>query len=109
MDGQERTGYLILFGYRFIQGSRISDDEQRPITRIHHLANGSCPLDTEGGFVIAPFHGTAAVRQEKYAITFHQIIQICTAVFSRFPGGKDDEMGSFFRNLGEDEPTGRQK
>ena len=108
-DGQERAGDLFLFGNRFFQGRRISDDEQGTLARIHHLADGGRALDTEGGFVIASFDGAAAVRQEEDAVAFHQIIQVGAAIFRRFPGRKDDEMGSFIRNLGEDEPTGRQK
>ena len=108
-DGQERAGNLFLFGNRFFQGRRISDDEQGTLTRIHHLADGGRALDAERGFVIASFDGAAAVRQEEDAVAFHQIIQVGAAIFRRFPGGKDDEMGSFIRDLGEDEPTGRQK
>ena len=109
VDRKKRAGYLFLFGNRLFQSRRISDDEQRTFIRIHDLSDGGRPLDTQGRFVITPFHGTAAVRQEKDTVAFYQVIQVGTAILGRFPVGKDDQMNSFFSNLGEDEPTGRQK
>ena len=108
-DGQERAGDLFLFRHRLFQSRRIGDDEQGTFARIHDLADGGRPLNSEGRLIIAPFHRTAAVRQEKDTVAFHQVIQVGTAILGRFPVGKDDQMGSFFRDLGEDEPTGRQK
>ena len=99
-DGQERTGDLVLVRHRLLQGGRIGNYEERFRPRIHNFADGGCTLHTEGGFVVAPFDGAAAVGKEENGIAFHQIIQVGTAIFGRFPGWKDDEMGSFFRRLG---------
>ena len=109
IDGHEGSRYLFLVRHRFFQGSRIGDDEQGTFSRIHDFADGRSALDTEGGFVIAPFYGAAAVRKEEYAVAFHQIIKVRAAILRRFPGGKDDEMGSFLDCLGYDEPARRQK
>ena len=108
-DSKQRSRYLFLFRHRFFQCRRIGHNIQRTGTRIHHFADGSRPLDTQGRFVIAPFDGAATVRQEENAVTFHQIVKVGTAILGRFPVGKDDQMDSFFRDMGEDKPTGRQK
>ena len=109
LDRQERAGDLSLLGNRLVQGRRIGDDEQGTLAWIHHLADGGRSLDAEGRLVIAPFYGASAVREEENAVAFHQIIEVRAAIFGRFPVGKDHEVGSFFRNLGENEPSGRQK
>jgi hypothetical protein len=66
-------------------------------------------MDTQGRLVLAPFHGPAAVRQEKDPVAFHQIIQVGAAILGCLPGWKHDQVGTFLRNLGQDEPTGRQE
>ena len=73
------------------------------------FAHGRRTLYAQGRLVIAPFHAFARLRQEKDAVSFHEVIQIGRTILGRFLGGKDDKMGSFPDHLGEYNPPGRQE
>ena len=109
IDGHEGSRYLILVRHGFFQSGRIGHNIQWTFSRIHDFADGRGALDTQGRLVIASFYGTTAVRKEEDAVAFHQIIKVRAAIFGRFPGRKDDKMGSFFNRLRYNEPARRQK
>ena len=76
---------------------------------MQELAYRRRTLHPQRRLVIAVFYAAARFRKKENAVSLGEVIKIRRAVFGRFAGGKDYEVGTFFGNLRKYRPARRQK